>query len=244
MLNSNRRIENSHAKFPPLTGNSRKLPWPRKNKSKQTATNALRSTGPRTPEGKNAVRLNAIRDGITGQVTTLSDEDRPVFETFKTSSSPTSTPDPMELSLANAIAWDTWRLNHLRAVEMNIYALGPEHPAIVVESAAPDLRAAVAQALAFATDSARLGLMSLYEQRLTRTLHKNLASLREIQAERKLACQHDLDEEITIARGCDFEGSTYQAPAAPTPNGFVFSTDEVRAAARRLTTSKWPKSPS
>ena len=41
--------------------------------------NALSSTGPKSPESKAKTRLNALRDGITGQVTTLSEEDRPVF---------------------------------------------------------------------------------------------------------------------------------------------------------------------
>ncbi len=45
--------------------------------------NALKGTGPKTEGGKAKTRLNAKRDGHTGQVTTLSDEDRPIFEALK-----------------------------------------------------------------------------------------------------------------------------------------------------------------
>jgi hypothetical protein len=41
------------------------------------------STGTQSPETKAKTRLNAMRDGFSGQVTTLSDEDRPIFEKFK-----------------------------------------------------------------------------------------------------------------------------------------------------------------
>jgi hypothetical protein len=89
--------------------------------------NSLHSTGPRTPEGKAITRLNAKRDGLTGQVTTLSHEDRPIFEKLTSNLIADLAPKTvMELNLANSIAWDTWRLNHLRAVEMNMYALGSE----------------------------------------------------------------------------------------------------------------------
>ena len=45
--------------------------------------NAQLSPGPSSPEAKAKTRMNAMRDGITGQVITLSDEDRPIFEKLK-----------------------------------------------------------------------------------------------------------------------------------------------------------------
>ena len=69
--------------------------------------NAQKSTGPRTEEGKSKTRLNALRDGFTGQVITLSAEDLPIFEKFKSDLIKDLAPKTtMELSLANAIAWD------------------------------------------------------------------------------------------------------------------------------------------
>jgi hypothetical protein len=205
--------------------------------------NAQHSTGARTPAGRAKTRLNAMRDGLTGQITTLSDEDRPIFEKFKsdliTDLAPKTT---MELSLAAAIAWDTWRLNHLRAVEMNMYALGTEDPATTVDCENPQLQTAMSGALTFSKEAAKFALMSIYEQRMNRGIHKNLATLRDLQAERKQNYKHDRKEEVILARYSDISGLTYQAPATPTPNGSVFSNSEILAAANRLTTLKVAKS--
>jgi hypothetical protein len=45
--------------------------------------NAKLSTGPRSESGRAKSRRNALRDGITGQIITLSDEDRRIFEQLK-----------------------------------------------------------------------------------------------------------------------------------------------------------------
>src|SRR5665213_4104725 len=89
--------------------------------------NAKKSTGANTPEGKAQSRLNAIRDNITGQITTLTDADRAIFETLKAEHVASLAPQTVsELKLAHAIAWDTWRLDRLRAAEMNIFAQAAE----------------------------------------------------------------------------------------------------------------------
>jgi hypothetical protein len=80
--------------------------------------------------------------------------------------------------------------------------------------------------------------MSIYEQRLNRSVHKNLATLRELQAERKQNYQRDLEEEIILARANDIKGLPYEAPAAPGQNGSVFSNPEIFTAAHRLTALK------
>lgn len=206
--------------------------------SKQIAANrrnAAKSTGPRTDHGKSVSRLNARRDGFTGQVIILAAEDRPHFEQFQTKLITGLRPEsPLELSLAQAIAWDTWRLNHLRAIEMNIYALGAGNPAAITED--PRIQPAVADAATFTLESDRLLRLSLYEQRLNRTLHKNLATLRDLQTERRRHETADRAEEVLLARYSDINGLAYEAPGAPTPNGFVFSNEEIRGAAHRAST--------
>ena len=77
--------------------------------------------------------------------------------------------------------------------------------------------------------------MSIYEQRLNRSIHKNIAALKELQQERETKRRRDLDREIEIAKARDIEGQTYQAPKRPSENGFVFSTAEVLAEANRET---------
>jgi len=205
--------------------------------------NAQLSTGPKTDEGKSITRLNAKRDGFTGQVTTLSDDDRPVFEKFRANLVADLQPKTtMELTLAHAIAWDSWRLNNLRAVELNMYALGAENSEIVVDCDNPQLQTAMSNAATFAAESPKFALMSIYEQRTNRSLHKNLATLRELQAERKRHEEKDRAEEVILARYSDIKGLTYQAPTRPTANGSVFSNEEILGAANRLTTLKVAKS--
>jgi hypothetical protein len=201
--------------------------------------NARKSTGPRSENGKATTRLNAMRDGFTGQVTTLSDEDRPIFENFKSQFIADLAPKTtLELSLANSIAWDTWRLNHLRAVEANMYALGANSPERIVACDDPQVHAAMSAAMTFSSEAPKFALMSIYEQRMNRSIHKNLATLRDLQAERKRNHKHDRAEEVLLARYSDIKGLTYHAPSAPSQNGSVFSNDEIFAAANRLTTLK------
>ena len=125
--------------------------------------NALNSTGPSSPEAKTKVRMNAMRDGITGQVITLSEEERPIFEQLKAELIEDLAPKTtMELHLASSIAWDTWRLDHLRAVEMNLYALGTQDPDCDIQCDGPELHDAMSDALTFVKQSKKIGLMSIY----------------------------------------------------------------------------------
>jgi hypothetical protein len=77
---------------------------------------------------------------------------------------------------------------------------------------------------------------------MNRSLHKNLATLRELQAERKQNYERDRAEEIMLARYSDIKGLPYQTPATATSNGSVFENSEIFAAANRLTTLVMAKS--
>jgi hypothetical protein len=204
---------------------------------KQIAANRLNAqsnTGPSTAEAKAKVRMNAMRDGITGQVITLSDEDRPVFERLKSELIEDLRPKTtMELHLANSIAWDTWRIDHLRAVENNLYALGTQDPDCETGCDNEQLHTAFSEALTFVKHSKKMALLSIYEQRLNRSIHKNMEKLSELQAERKCRYEQDLKEEVDLAEASEINGIPYEAPTKRSKNGIVFSTAEVKAAANR-----------
>ncbi len=167
--------------------------------------NAQKSTGPNTEDGKNKSRLNAIRDGLTGQITTLSDRDRPAFEKLQTEMLAHFNPqDPMEARLANAIIWDTWRLDHLRAIESHMYADAAEQSAASTRTtltSTPHTPSPTPAHLLPRPKPPRLDTMSLYEQRMTRNIHRNLALLRNLQAERKRKYEEDKSEEVLITQG-------------------------------------------
>jgi hypothetical protein len=199
--------------------------------------NAQKSTGPKSLTGKATSRRNALRDGLTGQITTLSDEDRPIFEKLKAEMHADFNPQSaIERSLADAIAWDTWRLNHLRAIETNVYTLGQEEQAeeqADEEGGFSDFDTALADARTFRAESPRFDLMSLYEQRMTRNLHRNLAALRDLQAERKRNYERDKAEEVKLARMNEINRVPIHASTWPSKNGFIFSNEEIAAAAVR-----------
>ena len=87
--------------------------------------NALRSTGPRTKEGRKRSSLNALRHGLSGQVTVMTDEDRAAHQELTQALIQDLKPEgTLELQLAQRIATDTWRLNRASAIEDNLFALG------------------------------------------------------------------------------------------------------------------------
>src|SRR5205823_3975071 len=91
--------------------------------------NAQKSRGPITAEGKAKSRLNAKRDGITGQANTLSDDELPAFEVLKNKLIADFAPKTeVELKLASDYAWDTWRIDRIRAIEMNLLTVASVDP--------------------------------------------------------------------------------------------------------------------
>ena len=67
---------------------------------------------------------------------------------------------PLERELADSIALDTWRLHHLRAIEMSVYALGIEEAEDDPENP-DDFDDALSDARTFRAEAKRFDLMSL-----------------------------------------------------------------------------------
>jgi hypothetical protein len=85
--------------------------------------NAQRSTGPKTPEGKEAVRLNATKHGLRSQEVLLPGEDgealKELDENLRAELQPVG---EMENLLVDGIIAAHWRLRRLRRVEAGIFA--------------------------------------------------------------------------------------------------------------------------
>ena len=84
--------------------------------------NALKSTGPKTPEGKDAVRLNANKHGLRSQEVLLPGEDEEALkeldENLRAELQPVG---EMENLLVDGIVAAHWRLRRLRRVEAGIF---------------------------------------------------------------------------------------------------------------------------
>ena len=87
--------------------------------------NAKKSTGPKTEETKKIVSRNALRHGLTGQVTLMPDEDRTAHDNFCAAIVECLAPEgALEIQFARSTAGDTWRANRSRSIETNMFAIG------------------------------------------------------------------------------------------------------------------------
>jgi len=85
--------------------------------------NALKSTGPKTPEGKDAVRLNANKHGLRSQEVLLPGEDGESLEELDENLRAELQPvGELENLLVDGIIAAHWRLRRLRRVEAGIFA--------------------------------------------------------------------------------------------------------------------------
>ena len=92
-------------------------------KAEANRQNALKSTGPKTLEGKTAVRLNAVKHGLLSEQVLLPDEDedalRELSERLRAELQPEG---ELENLLVDRITAATWRLRRLGRVEAGIFA--------------------------------------------------------------------------------------------------------------------------
>jgi hypothetical protein len=192
--------------------------------------NALHSTGPRTEEGKRRSSLNACRHHLTGQVTTMTEEDRAAHDRFSKALIQSLAPEgAMELQLAQRIATESWRLNRASAIEDNLYALGlQEHSGELCPDHA-QIDAALTVARVFTVESEQFQRLTLYEQRLNRSLQRNLALLQSLQAARKAERESGMKEAKLLLKLSERKGQEYQ----PARDGFVFSNAEIHASIDR-----------
>ncbi len=187
--------------------------------------NAQHSTGPRTEEGKLASRENSTSHGFTGQAIVRLDDQDAAYLAFFDSMLPDLAPaNAFERNLAGRIIHDCWRLDRAAAADENLITCrmieNGDGPGCVT---VPDGRA-IAAAGAFRDEAKTLNLLSLYEQRLQRAVHKNLALLKALQKERQ--ARPVATQQSAPAPKVDVKPSP-QPVEIPTPSpeiGFVFAT--------------------
>jgi hypothetical protein len=84
--------------------------------------NALKSKGPVTPEGKQAVRFNALKTGIHATQVIITGESPEEFEAFAAALRDTWSPaDLAESAFVDRLIHNSWRLDRLRIAEAQIW---------------------------------------------------------------------------------------------------------------------------
>ncbi len=186
------------------------------------ATGATGPTGPRTDAGKERTRLNAYKHGLTGQIHLSTAEEHEAYEKHRQLFLQALAPvGGLEQELAQEIAEDRWRIKRARAMEANIFALGQ------VEELADDVSQAMAHAKTWLAESKNIQLLTLYQQRIERSIAKNTAALRAMQAERKAAREKAWEQACILAEAAAIKGETYKPETDfPSPK-FVFSLGEI-----------------
>ena len=152
---------------------------------------------------------------------------------------------PVERQYAQTFCDTQWRLNRARSFEDSMLSLGHFEAAGEIETDHPEIHAALTAARVFREDSKSFVNLSLYEQRLQRTLKESLRQLQELQTKRIAARQAALDAAVSLRNLHKMKGQSYDpsldqdgaqdgAQDGVQPGTqFVFSTAEIEAEARR-----------
>jgi hypothetical protein len=192
--------------------------------------NAAHSTGPATPEGKRRASLNALRHGLTGQTVVLPEDDLAAYQNHCAQFHAELKPQGLiETKTVQTIADTYWRLERIRAMENNLFSLSFHEQTGAVAAEDPLIHSALAQAKSLDSRGDLLARLSLYEQRLNRTLEKAKAELKQLQQERAAAREQALKAAAQVRN----LKQALAEPWLPEDDGFEFSDRELTLWIRR-----------
>ena len=141
--------------------------------------NAQQSTGPRTPEGRAAVGLNALRHGLTAQTSVLPGENpgefQELLDAFLAEHQPAG---PTETLLVEQLAICAWRLRRMRALETGLFNVRMSQLPRDENALDPCSRAFL-----YDTSGSRsIEALSRYETRIERAFYRALHELHRLRA--------------------------------------------------------------
>src|SRR5438552_9859730 len=163
---------------------------------KQTAANRLnaqKSTGPKTPEGRAAVRLNGVKHGLTAETLILAGESAEDFEALLEAFEAEQQPQTaLEATVVRQAAMCAWRLQRVYRAEAGFFHSHEqelEKRNETFRSRNDDQRLAAI----FEVDvpspgyssSGTLAYLTRYEAHIERALYRALAELRRLRADRQ-----------------------------------------------------------
>ena len=181
------------------------IPEPR---TRANRANAMLSTGPRTPAGKQRSSLNALRHGLTAVSALLPSEDRAAFENHRRRFFDEYQPTPTESRLVQELTDTSWRLNRIPGLEAALFSQNPNPKTLIP----------------------LLATLGLHGSRLSRQFQKAVDQLREIQSVRAERERRNLKDAAAL-----FELHQHRGiPWEPADHGFVFSKDHIARFSQRL----------
>jgi hypothetical protein len=176
----------------------------------------------RTEEGKARSKMNALRHGLTARVVVLPSEDMDAYQAFsKEIVDSLDAQTPVERQFAQTVADNQWRINRIRSIEDGMLGMGHFEAAGKIDVGHPQIHAALTAARAFRDDSKSFVNLSIYEQRLHRSMKESLRQLKELQAERREREKTEMDDAIRLLKTQQMKGE------------FVYARPEIVAEAAR-----------
>ena len=192
--------------------------------------NAEKSHGPTSPEGRARSSMNALRHGLTARVVVLPSEDMDAYQVFSKEIVDSLDPQtPVERQFAQTIADNQWRINRIRSIEDGMLGMDHFESAGDFDADNSEIHSAMTAARAFRADSKAFVNLSIYEQRLHRSMKDALRQLKELQAERRERRKTEMDDAIRLLKMKESQGLPYD----PKEDGFFFVSAEIAAESAR-----------
>jgi len=136
---------------------------------------------------------------------------------------------PVERQFAHTVADNQWRINRIRSIEDGMLGMGHFEDAGNFDADNPEIHSAMTAARAFREDSKAFVNLSIYEQRLHRSMKEALRQLKELQAERRERRETEMDDAIRLLKTQQMKG----LPFDPTEFRFVYASAEIEAEQHR-----------
>ena len=183
--------------------------------------NSQLSSGPRTPAGLARSSHNSLRHGLTAK--TVAPCEAEEFNAYHAVMFEALAPSgTREIELAEAIVFDKFRLQRARSLDSQIFAIG---------RARSEWPEKLADGETFMKEGKSLALLTLYEQRINRTLARNTEAFDAMQATRQAAHAQAVQEAMLLTELAESKGEVYDPePDFPNPEdhgGFVYSTPVI-----------------
>ena len=141
--------------------------------------NAQKSTGPKTPEGRAAVRLNGVTHGLTAETIVLKGESEADFTNLLASLEAEHDPvSATEEALVGQLAMATWRLRRLYHAEAGFYTFKIKDT--VDSKKSRNLDDAAHMGLIADWNNKTLDMFNRQEARLERTFYRALHELQRL----------------------------------------------------------------
>jgi len=182
--------------------------------------NAQKSTGPKTPEGKEKVRVNALKTALTGRTVCLPTDDAVLYQELIAKYSRFYRPvGPEEEGLVQSIVDIRWRLDRIPGLIMALLNKGR----IELSQDDPDFvkrnQGDLVEIEVMTTYQKEFKNLNLQESRLARRREREIAELKLLQKERKANEAAALERAATAHLVAEKAGQPFSCPEI----GFDFS---------------------